>query len=85
MKRLPHDSLPLDEFFRKKSLSLKYLSLSLLGVLIPAVLWRGYDFVAAVSVLVFVRLYAGYFSSDEAQDFKFSSAGLRGGFKHGRC
>ena len=31
MKRLPHDSLPLDEFFRKKSLSLKYLSLSLLG------------------------------------------------------
>ena len=29
MKRLPHDSLPLDEFFRKKSLSLKYLSLSL--------------------------------------------------------
>ncbi len=24
MKRLPHDSLPLDEFFRKKSLSLKW-------------------------------------------------------------
>ena len=31
LKRLPDDSLPLDEFFRKKSLSLKYVSLSLLG------------------------------------------------------
>ena len=48
-------------------------------------LWCGCDFGATLFGFVFVGFYAGHFGSDESQDFKFPSAGFRGGFKHGRC
>ena len=54
MKRLPHDSLPLDRSFRKKSLSLlfsKCVSLSLLG-------WRDWAIIETGSGVYSARALA---------------------------